>query len=132
VHAVLAAGTGLVSLCVYFSGVAAGVYSAMFVWVLLVAASFFAGRVVAAHVVWVLVSWGLSLALVEEQGGFSMITRWALVSFVLVVAATVMFEIEMGRKSTEEQLRHAQDELEHLADHDPLTGVANRGSSRRS
>lgn len=48
VHTVLAVGTGLISLCVYFSGVAAGIYSAMFVWVVLVAASFFAGWAVAA------------------------------------------------------------------------------------
>jgi len=126
VHATLAAGTGLVSLCIYFSGVAAGIYSAMFVWVVLLAASFFASRAVAAHVGWVLVSWGLALALVEADTGFSVITLWALGSFVLVVAATVMSELEGGRRSTEEQLRSAQDELEHLAHHDPLTGVANR------
>lgn len=45
---------------------------------------------------------------------------------MLAVAAAVMSEIVAGRRSTEEQLRTAQDELEHLAHHDPLTGVANR------
>lgn len=127
VHAALAAGTGLISLCIYFAGVATGIYSAMFLWVVLLAASFFASRAIAAHVGWVLTSWGLALALIEKTTtGFSTITRWTLGSFVLVVAAAVMSEIVAGRKSTEERLRSAQEELEHLAHHDPLTGVANR------
>ena len=125
VHAVLATGTGLISLCVYFSGVAAGVYSAMFVWVVLVAGSFFGARAVAGHVGWAIVSWGVVLALVEEPSGFSMITRWTLGGLVLGVAAAVMSEIVAGRRSTEEQLRKAQDELKALAHHDPLTGLAN-------
>jgi len=126
VHTVLATGTGLISLCVYFSGVAAGIYTAMFVWVVLVAGSFFVGWAVAAHVVWAVISWGLVLAVVEEPTGFSTITRWTLGSLVLGVAAGVMSEIVAGRNSTEKQLRSAQDELEALAHHDPLTGLANR------
>jgi diguanylate cyclase (GGDEF)-like protein len=125
VHTVLAVGTGLISLCVYFSGIAAGIYSAMFVWVVLVAGSFFMGRAVAAHVAWVVISWGLVLVVVEEPTDFSTITRWTLGSLVLAVAAAVMSEIVAGRKSTEERLRVAQDELAALAHHDPLTGVAN-------
>ena len=126
VHAVLAAGTGLVCLCVYFSGVATAIYPMMFVWVVLVAASFFGRRAVAAHVSWIVVSWGLVLFLVKEPTGFSPITRWALGSLALGVAAAVMSEIVAGRKLTEMQLRSAQEELEDLAHHDPLTGIANR------
>ena len=126
VHAVLAVGTALISLCVYFSGVAAGVYSAMFVWVVLVAGSFFGRPAVAAHVAWIMISWGVTLLAVEDLTGFSAITRWTLGSLVLVVAAAVMSEIVAGRKATEEELRSTQDELDHLAHHDPLTGVANR------
>jgi diguanylate cyclase (GGDEF)-like protein len=125
-HTVLAAGTGLISLCVYFAGVAAGIYSAMFVWVVLVAGSFFGTRAVAAHVGWILVSWGVVLSLVEEPSGFSPATRWLLGGLVFGVAATVMSEIVAGRKLTEEELRNAQKELEDLAHHDPLTGIANR------
>jgi len=121
-HAVLAAGTWLVSLCVYFSGVASGLYSPMFVWVVLLAASFFSRRAVAAHLAWVVASWGVTLALVDELTGFSAITRWTLGSFVFVITAMVMSEIVIGRKSTEEQLSSAA----HLANHDPLTGLANR------
>jgi diguanylate cyclase (GGDEF)-like protein len=126
VHAAVGAGTVLICLCIVFAGVATGIYSAMFIWVVLLAVSFFSGRAVALHVAWILVSWGVVLALVDEPTGFSSITRWALGSLVLVVTAVVMSEIEGGRRSIEQQLRGAQDELEHLAHHDPLTGVANR------
>jgi len=133
VHVVLAGGTALVCLCIYFSGIAAGVYSAMFVWVVLVAASFLGRQGVTAHVLWVLLSWGLTLALVDDSSGFSDITRWTLGSFVLVVTAWVMHEIVAGRTATEERLQGEaersaalQRELEHLAHHDPLTGLANR------
>jgi len=126
VHAVLAAGTALISLCVFFAGVATGIYSAMFVWVVLVAGSFFGGRAVAIHVAWIMISWGVTLLSVDELSGFSVVTTWTLGSLVLMVAAAVISEIVTGRKATEEQLRAAQDELKHLAHHDPLTGVANR------
>jgi diguanylate cyclase (GGDEF)-like protein len=132
-HAILAIGTGLICLCVYFAGVAAGVYSAMFVWVVLMAANFFSPRAIVAHVVWLLVGWGIVLSAVDETTGFSAITRWTLGSLVLVVAAAVISEIVAGRKAIEEQMRREitekerlQAELEHLANHDPLTGVANR------
>jgi len=51
VQTVLAVGTVLICLCVYFAGVASGIYSSMFVWVVLVAASFFSQRAVAAHLI---------------------------------------------------------------------------------
>jgi diguanylate cyclase (GGDEF)-like protein len=92
----------------------------------LVSGSFFARRAVAAHVFWILLSWGLALVATQEAAGYSTITRWLLGSLVLGVSAAVMTEIVAGRKSTEERLRRAQGELEHLAHHDPLTGIANR------
>ena len=58
VHVVLAAGTFFICLADYFAGVAAGVYSAMFVWVVLMAASFFSRQALIAQVVWILVCWG--------------------------------------------------------------------------
>lgn len=132
-HALLAFGTVCICLCQYFADVASGVYSSMFVWVVLSAASFFSARAVAAHVAWVLMTWGATFAVVAEASGFSAVTRWALSGFVLVVAAVAIHHIVAGRRLTEEKLRNEigekedlQRQLEHLAHHDPLTGLANR------
>ncbi|MGA7398227.1 MAG: GGDEF domain-containing protein, partial [Solirubrobacterales bacterium] len=122
VHAALAAGTGLVSLCIFFAGIATGLYSPMYIWVVLLAASFFSRRAVAAHLIWIVFTWGLALALVDERTGFTAFTRWTLGSFVLTVTAAVMTEIVLGRRLTDEQLRGAS----HLANHDALTGLPNR------
>lgn len=133
VHGVLAAGTTCICLCVYFAGVDLGIYSFMFVWVVLMAGTFFSGRAVAGHVLWILVGWGLALTTVDELSGFSAITRWSLGGFVLIVTAVVLSETVAGRRSSEAELRgqveerrRLQAELEHLAHHDPLTGIANR------
>jgi diguanylate cyclase (GGDEF)-like protein len=133
VHAVLAFGTVLICLCIHFAGVVSGIYSAMFIWVVLVAVSFFSPRAVVAHIAWILLAWGLTLTTVMEPTGFSDITRWTLGGFVLVVSALVMGEIVAGRRSAEDRLRaeaeerqRLQHELEHLAFHDPLTGLPNR------
>ena len=126
VHSAVAVGTALICLAEYFAGVAAGVYSAMFVWVVLMAASFFSRQALAAQVTWIIVCWGLTLLALDEAMGFSSMTRWVLGSLVLIVAAAVMSEIVAGRRSTEIDRERLQRELVHLAHHDHLTGVANR------
>ena len=127
VHVVLAAGTFFICLADYFAGVGAGVYSAMFVWVVLMAASFFSRQALIAQVVWILACWALTLlALDGSTTGFSSMTRWVLGSLVLIVAAAVMSEIVAGRRATEVDRERLQRELVHMAHHDHLTGVANR------
>lgn len=133
VQTVLAAGTVLICLCLYFAGVESGIYSSMFVWVVLVAASFFAQRAVAAHLIWILLTWGLTLSLVTAPTGSSGLTTWILGGFVLAVSALVMSEIVAGLRSAEARLHNEarererlQRELKHLAHHDPLTDLPNR------
>jgi diguanylate cyclase (GGDEF)-like protein len=126
VHAMLAFGTACISVCVLFSGVAAGIYSFMFVWVALMAGAFLPGRAVAAHVGWVVLAWGFVLSQVEEMTGFSVLTRWALGSLVLIVTAAVLTSLMARRRSSEMALRDLQAEFRHLAHHDPLTGLPNR------
>ena len=133
VQTVLATGTVLICLCMYFSGVATGIYSSMFVWVVLVAASFFSQRAVAAHLIWVILTSGLTLRVIAEPTGFSGVTRLILGGFVLAVSALVMSEIVAGLRSAEKRLHiealereRLQRELEHLAHHDSLTDLPNR------
>lgn len=132
-HVLFAGGTGLICLGAYFAGAASGLYSAMLVWLVVVAASFFSPRAVTAHVAWILLASGATLATVGELPGSSAAMRWGVGGALLVIAATVMGRIAADRRSTEERLRaeiaereRLQRELEHLAAHDPLTGVANR------
>jgi diguanylate cyclase (GGDEF)-like protein len=132
-HIVLACGTALICLAVCFSGVESGIYSYALIWIAVMTANFLPPRAVGAHIVWVLTAWGASLALVEEPSGFSTITRWVLGAVVLVIAAVVVNELQAGRMAVEGHLRkenaekaRLQRELERLAHHDPLTGLANR------
>lgn len=135
VHALFAAGTGLICLGIYFAGVATGAYAVMFVWLVVVGASFFSTRAITAHVAWILLTSAVAIGTVEEASGISALTRWTFGSLLLLVAAAVMSQIVAGRRSTEERLRkeigekeQLQRELEHLAHHDPLTGLPNRRS----
>jgi diguanylate cyclase (GGDEF)-like protein len=131
-HSLFAGGTGLICLGTYCVGAPTGLYAVLLVWLAIVAATFFSGRAVTAHILWILIASGVTIASVDAAGTRPLV-RWAIGSVLLTIAATVMARIAAGRRETEERLRaeikereRLQRELEHLADHDPLTGVANR------
>jgi diguanylate cyclase (GGDEF)-like protein len=133
-HAILALASVLISLCVYFSGAVAGIYSVMFVWVAIVAACIAERKALAAHISWILLSYGVAIfALEGESLGWSPMTRFVLTGFAICASGAAVAWLVEGRRSAEAGLqreieirKELQLELEHLANHDPLTGVANR------
>ncbi len=134
IHLTLASASVLVSLCVYLSGAAASLYSVMFVWVVIVGACISTRMALAAHIAWILVTYGVALAALETQAGdYSPVSRFVLTGFALTAAGAAVSRLVEGRRSAEaglhreiENRKELQQELEHLANHDPLTGVANR------
>jgi diguanylate cyclase (GGDEF)-like protein len=134
IHLPLVAASVLVSYCVYLSGLPASVYSVMFVWVVIVAACVATRVGLAAHIAWILVTYGVALSALDTQvGDNSPVTRFVLTGFALSAAGAAVSWLVEGRRHAEEGLhreienrKELQQELEHLANHDPLTGVGNR------
>jgi diguanylate cyclase (GGDEF)-like protein len=132
-HALFAGGSSLICLGVYFSGAATGLYAILLVWLAIFAAASFSPRAVAAHIAWIMLASGATLALVGSSPGPPAVARWAVGGALIAIAATIIGRIAARRRAGEARLRaeiqareQLQRELEHLADHDPLTGLANR------
>src|SRR5688572_5898788 len=134
IHATLAVASVLISACVYFSGAAAGIYSLMFIWVAIVAACVATRKYLAAQICWSLLTYGVAiLALEGESLGWSPVTRFVLTGFAIGASGAAVSWLVEGRRAAEaglqreiENRKDLQQALEHLANHDPLTGVANR------
>ncbi|HYI99161.1 MAG TPA: diguanylate cyclase [Thermoleophilaceae bacterium] len=132
-HALFAGGAGLICLGTYFTGAATGLYAILLIWLAIFAATSFSWRAMAAHIGAIMLASGATLAMVGPSPGPPAVARWAVGGILLTLAATIMGRIAARRRASETFLRaqiedraRLQRELEHLADHDPLTGVANR------
>ena len=134
IHASLALASVMISLCVYFSGAAAGTYSVMFIWVAIVAACVADRKGLAAQICWTLLTYGVAIVALEDESlGWSPVTRFVLTGFAISASGVAVSWLVEGRRSAEaglqreiETRKELQQALEHLANHDPLTGVANR------
>ena len=104
-HFVLAATAAAASLLVYESGVAVGQYGTIFVWATLMAAYFFPRRVAAAHVAWILVVYGVTLAMVESTAGYSPLTRWLFTAISLSVVAALTTALVARRNHVDMRAR---------------------------
>jgi diguanylate cyclase (GGDEF)-like protein/PAS domain S-box-containing protein len=106
VHVTVAASSLLICSGIYFSGVATGLYSTMFVWVALFTAYFFSRRAAILHLLWLLACYAGVLALVEDTAGFSLITRWLLTAIALAVTTGLTSWLVARREAAERRSEH--------------------------
>jgi len=104
-HVALVAAAVLSGLLTYESGVAAGQYGAIYVWITLVAAYFFPRRVAVAYLVWILAAYAVTLAATESTAGYSPLTRWLFTAISLTVVLTLTSAIVARRARADQRAR---------------------------
>jgi diguanylate cyclase (GGDEF)-like protein/PAS domain S-box-containing protein len=105
IHLVLAGISVVTCLLIYESGIAVGQYGTIFVWTILIASLFFPRRVAAAHLAWLLLSYGVVLLLVENTAGYSPLTRWLFTLISLTVVMLLITGIVARRARADERAR---------------------------
>lgn len=104
-HTALVAAAALSGLLTYESGIAAGQYGSIYVWVTLVAAYFFPRRVAIAYLVWILAAYAVTLASVGSTAGYSPLTRWIFTAVSLSVVMTLTSAIVARRAQADLRAR---------------------------
>jgi diguanylate cyclase (GGDEF)-like protein/PAS domain S-box-containing protein len=121
-HGVLAATAVATCLLIWFSGIAVGQYGTIFVWGTLVAAYYFTPHVAAAHVAWILVAYGVTLAATADTAGYSPLTRWLFSAISLSVVALITTALVARRRRSDARARRFFD-----LSHDMLCTFDSRG-----
>jgi diguanylate cyclase (GGDEF)-like protein/PAS domain S-box-containing protein len=106
VHLILGGVVAATGLLIYESGIAVGQYGTIYVWTILVASFFFPRRLAAAHLGWLLASYGFVLLLVENTAGYSPLTRWLFTAISLTVVMLLITGIVARRTRADERARH--------------------------
>lgn len=120
-HVAVAFGSVLINALIVASGVASGVYTAMFPWVVLVAVNFFPSRAAILHYAWLMAGYGAALAMTESASGFSPLTRWMAAAFGLAVTGGATAWLVYRRRIAEESRRRflrLSEEMLCTIDHD--------------
>jgi PAS domain S-box-containing protein len=102
---VVALGSALINLLMLASGVATGVYAAMFCWVVLVSVNFFTLKAATAQFAWMMGAFALVLTQVESSGGYSGLTRWIASTMALAVTGGAGAWLVYRRRLAEEETR---------------------------
>ncbi|HEU5062303.1 MAG TPA: sensor domain-containing diguanylate cyclase [Solirubrobacterales bacterium] len=105
-HLILVGISAVTNLLIYESGIAVGQYGTIFVWTILIVSLFYPRRVAAAHLVWLLASYGFVLLLVENTAGYSPLTRWLFTTISLTVVMMLITGIVARRARADERARH--------------------------
>lgn len=101
VHAALAVVAAIVNLLIYESGVAAGQFTSIFVWSVLLTAYFFPRRVAFAHLLWILGGNAVVLSAVAQTAGYSPFTRWILMAASLSVVSALTTSLVARRSQAD-------------------------------
>jgi diguanylate cyclase (GGDEF)-like protein/PAS domain S-box-containing protein len=107
VNHTLLGGTVLVTaVLIWESGLAVGQYGTIFTWATLISAYFFSRRAAIAHLVWLLVVYAGSLAVVKSTGGYSPVTRWIFSAVALTVVMLFVNNLVSRRQRADTRARH--------------------------
>jgi diguanylate cyclase (GGDEF)-like protein/PAS domain S-box-containing protein len=106
VHLTLGGVAVVTNVLIYESGIAVGQYGTIFVWTTLVTSCYFPRRVAAAHLGWLLLTYGATLLLVENTAGYSPLTRWLFTLISLTVVMLLITGIVARRARADERARH--------------------------
>ncbi|MGN6816853.1 MAG: PAS domain-containing protein, partial [Solirubrobacterales bacterium] len=104
-HALLAGVAAVTCLLIYESGIAVGQYGTIFVWATLITSLYFPRRIAAAHLGWLLATYGLVLLLVENTAGYSPLTRWLFSCISLSVVMLLVTGIAARRTRADQRAR---------------------------
>jgi diguanylate cyclase (GGDEF)-like protein/PAS domain S-box-containing protein len=106
IHFTIAGSSALICSAIYFSGVAAGLYASMFVWVVLFSGYFFSTPAALLQLGWLLACYAMVLTQVENSAGYSPLTRWLLSAIALSVASGLTSWLVSRRQAAEERSEH--------------------------
>jgi diguanylate cyclase (GGDEF)-like protein/PAS domain S-box-containing protein len=102
----LLAGTALTTaVLIWESGFSVGQYGTIFSWGTLITAYFFSRRAAAIHLGWLLLVYAGSLALVENTGGYSPVTRWIFSAVSLTVLMLFVNNLASRRERADTRAR---------------------------
>jgi diguanylate cyclase (GGDEF)-like protein len=128
-----AGASALISFAVIASDTSASIYAANYLWVALYSGYFFRPRMAVLQLTWLLATYGVALALVNQTGGYSAFTRWIVTAMALAVATGMGSALVTQRRRVDAERADLERERERLlaraeseARTDALTGLLNR------
>lgn len=104
-------GSGLIATSVALSGTPAGIYSAMYIWVVLVAARSFSYFGLTSQLLGILATYGIALSTLDTgPTEFANSTRWLLSVFALTVTGIISLRLVSDARDKEAELTRLSDD----------------------
>jgi diguanylate cyclase (GGDEF)-like protein/PAS domain S-box-containing protein len=106
VHVLLGATALVTAVLIWESGLAVGQYGTTFVWATLISGYFFSRRAATIHLGFLLLVYAGSLAVVNNTGGYSPVTRWLFTAVSLVVVMLFVNNLVARRQRADTRARY--------------------------